>query len=192
MNNYKPGTRKDWTGTKLHLLTFIRATEERSSGNNIKWEVECECGTRKNVVPGKVASGETKSCGCLSASGDRHRQAQTPRLGSARYVYRSYRRTDGDDISFEDFYRLSQEACHWCGILPHAIANKSRCADPEYRSRGDFTYNGLDRLDNSRGHTLDNVVPCCWECNRARSARRWEDFLAHSERIYLHSISGKK
>lgn len=28
---------------------------------------------------------------------------------------------------------------------------------------------GLDRIDNSKGHTIDNVVPCCYECNTARS-----------------------
>ena len=27
----------------------------------------------------------------------------------------------------------------------------------------------IDRLDNSKGHTKDNVVPCCIECNTARS-----------------------
>lgn len=27
---------------------------------------------------------------------------------------------------------------------------------------------GLDRKDNSKGHTMDNCVPCCWECNTAR------------------------
>lgn len=27
---------------------------------------------------------------------------------------------------------------------------------------------GLDRIDNTRGHELDNVVPCCYECNCAR------------------------
>jgi len=24
---------------------------------------------------------------------------------------------------------------------------------------------GLDRKDNTKGHTKDNCVPCCWECN---------------------------
>lgn len=28
---------------------------------------------------------------------------------------------------------------------------------------------GCDRIDNSKGHTYDNVVPCCYVCNCARS-----------------------
>ena len=27
---------------------------------------------------------------------------------------------------------------------------------------------GLDRIDNTKGHTKDNVVPCCYACNTAR------------------------
>lgn len=28
---------------------------------------------------------------------------------------------------------------------------------------------GLDRIDNSKGHTEKNCVPCCFECNTARN-----------------------
>lgn len=28
---------------------------------------------------------------------------------------------------------------------------------------------GCDRIDNSKGYTIDNVIPCCGDCNRIRS-----------------------
>lgn len=34
---------------------------------------------------------------------------------------------------------------------------------------GDDKRIGCDRIDNSKGHTKDNVVPCCVECNTARN-----------------------
>lgn len=34
---------------------------------------------------------------------------------------------------------------------------------------GDNKRIGCDRIDNSKGHTKDNVVPCCIECNTARN-----------------------
>ena len=35
---------------------------------------------------------------------------------------------------------------------------------------------GLDRIDNSKPHTLDNVVPCTTEHNRQRGRKSFEDF----------------
>lgn len=34
---------------------------------------------------------------------------------------------------------------------------------------GDTKNIGLDRIDNSRGHEIGNVVPCCYDCNVARN-----------------------
>lgn len=30
---------------------------------------------------------------------------------------------------------------------------------------------GLDRIDNSKGYSIDNVLPCCTDCNRIRGDR---------------------
>ena len=42
---------------------------------------------------------------------------------------------------------------------------------------------GCDRIDNSKGHTKDNVVPCCHECNTARS-----DHFTVSEMLRLGKV----
>lgn len=34
---------------------------------------------------------------------------------------------------------------------------------------GDTHRVGCDRIDNAKGHTKDNVVPCCYECNTMRN-----------------------
>lgn len=54
------------------------------------------------------------------------------------------------DISREDYALLRQEPCFYCDgpLPPHG--------------------KGLDRLDESRGYEIDNVVPCCRFCNGMR------------------------
>ena len=45
---------------------------------------------------------------------------------------------------------------------------------------GDTRRIGCDRIDNSKGHTMDNVVPCCVECNNVRN-----DFFSYREMLLL-------
>lgn len=45
---------------------------------------------------------------------------------------------------------------------------------------GDTRRVGADRIDNTRGHTKDNVVPCCVECNQVR-----RDYFSYEEMLIL-------
>jgi hypothetical protein len=67
-------------------------------------------------------------------------------------------------ISFEDYCHLLNYKCTYCGgPLPE-------------------TKVGLDRIDNNKGYSLDNVVPCCYYCNHLRSdAFTHEEFLEFSK-----------
>lgn len=66
------------------------------------------------------------------------------------FKYKAYRHND--KVKFRDCTTIEKYAsielmtlpCSYCG-LEHA--------------------HGLDRLDNSKGHSKDNVVPCCEKCN---------------------------
>ena len=52
-------------------------------------------------------------------------------------------------------------------------------------------YNGLDRIDSSKGYELGNVVPCCMRCNSAKNNMTVEEFKEHIKRIYNHLKLGE-
>ena len=72
------------------------------------------------------------------------------------------------DLSNDDFDKLSKQKCFYCGKQPSNIA-KSTC------NNGDFIYQGIDRLDNTKGYNINNCVPCCIKCNRAKDVDSFEN-----------------
>lgn len=186
--NIQPGDKKD-------LLTYIRPTEDRL-GNGIVWEAKCDCGNITFVRPRT-----TRSCGCLHIISAKENGMGTrkydPMIATARNVWVRYKTIDRAKeremtIDFETFYTLSQENCYYCGSPPSNKANKAVAAayaSDFAKENGDFIYSGLDRLDSSKGHTPDNVVPCCRDCNRMKMDMSLEKFErlveAIAERIRL-------
>jgi hypothetical protein len=51
---------------------------------------------------------------------------------------------------------------------------------------GKFTYNGIDRIDNSQGYIIDNVVPCCTKCNIAKGRQSIQEFKEWIYRAYAY------
>jgi len=49
-----------------------------------------------------------------------------------------------------------------------------------------FIYNGIDRIDSKLGYSADNVVSCCFFCNRAKMDRSFEDFMAWIAQLVAH------
>lgn len=80
------------------------------------------------------------------------------------------------DISELQFAVLTSAPCRYCGAAPSQLAGREA-------SYGRYLYNGLDRLNNSAGYTLDNVAPCCGHCNSAKSSQSVADFYAQVELV---------
>jgi 5-methylcytosine-specific restriction endonuclease McrA len=87
---------------------------------------------------------------------------------SCRNIFLKHRKR-GLTISYEEFIKISSSVCYYCGSLPSNLH--------KYNHYTPYLYNGLDRLDPSGGYIADNIVPCCWRCNRMKSNMTHDEFL---------------
>lgn len=177
----------DITGQKFGKLTVL---SEAFRKKNVYWNCLCECGSATVVIGSNLRNGHTTSCGCNKTDGaiktSKKMLSADPRITSARNVFNGYK--DGN-LTFEQFLELSQQDCYYCGNPPDHSNIYNR-----YRGRAntvlldmvsaDFCYNGLDRLDNSKPHNIDNVVPCCKYCNSSKMERTSAEFDAWIEQAY--------
>jgi len=176
-------------GKVYNLLTAIEPAG-KDKYNNYLWKFSCECGSQVTSPSAKVANGKIKSCGCLTP-GKRKRDPETGAflpfaedeakpgwIIAANAVWTGNRYSDG--CSFEDFLRLSQEPCFYCGTTEKLNHVK--------RKGITWLWNGLDRLDPTKSHSLDNVVPCCKDCNYGKHTKQYVQFLLWIDRIYHHSV----
>lgn len=67
------------------------------------------------------------------------------------------------ELTKEEFVSFEGKPCDYCGDILSMI--------------------GLDRIDNSIGYSLTNVVPCCWPCNEAKGGRTREEYLLQCNKV---------
>lgn len=100
-------------------------------------------------------------------------------------VYREYiKKSKARDLDFhltlEQATELFKSNCFYCDNLP---SNNRRRA-----SGNTINYQGIDRIDNSIGYLVDNVVPCCKYCNSFKMDRSYDDFIKHVKKIYFNKV----
>jgi 5-methylcytosine-specific restriction endonuclease McrA len=81
---------------------------------------------------------------------------------------------------------LMKKPCFYCGTI------EGNTEDGTGKANGAWNYNGLDRVDNTKGYILDNVVSCCPVCNQAKHTMTIENFRAWVTRIYTRWIKYAK
>lgn len=76
---------------------------------------------------------------------------------------------------------MCERPCSFCMVAPSNLSNSHK------RFNGSWEYNGLDRIDSSKGYTMSNVQPCCYLCNQLKSNLDEEVFLNHIKKIVFLS-----
>jgi hypothetical protein len=68
-------------------------------------------------------------------------------------------------LTLDDYQNLVTQVCYYCGII---------------QPRG---FNGIDRLDSTKGYVLTNCVSCCQMCNMMKNTLSIDVFLRRVEHI---------
>ena len=163
---------------KLTVASFVNRSNNQTWLNCI-----CACGgsivtSRSNLVAGCVSS-----CGCAPPG------RPSPECGTVTArVFRSYQRSSFErdihfELSIDNFSSLIYADCFYCGEAP--------CKIMYYRGGKEHVLvNGVDRVDNSKGYSIENVVPCCARCNYMKHTISMSEFEARISKIYKHLSLG--
>lgn len=182
---------KDWTSINTRGFTVIRKTDEHSNGYAV-WEAKCDfCGEIKKFPSYYFKRGHC-SCGCEGWRrewADKIGRKPMPNNQShVNIIFNHYLRGAKDrnipfELTKEQVRELIEQDCHYCGQKPLVRYTAIGCA-------GEYAWNGIDRVDNTKGYTTDNCVPCCKLCNLGKRDLTIDEFTSWIERTY-HALKDR-
>ena len=154
-------------------LTVIKYDRKKQ-----KYLCKCECGNKTYATSPELKSGRRKSCGCV-----RKARVELPdNLSVKRRIFRDYMYSAKYSeriftLTEEQFINIITKNCTYCGQPPKSKRLR-------YKIENDFLFNGIDRVDNSVGYTIENCVPCCKMCNLAKSNTPIDEWKAWLQRVF--------
>jgi hypothetical protein len=167
---------------------ILRSTE--FVGKNKVWDCFCICGNVKRFWKFSAISRQ-KTCGCgTDSSGLSSKQARSIKSRMGGYKNGAKKRNFEWLLSYDDFVSISTKPCFYCESNP----NKWDCMtnapslqkdSPNVNPKDyEIYFTGIDRYNSNLGYTVENSVPCCKNCNRAKSDLSFDDFKEHIKKIY--------
>ncbi len=145
------------------------------------WRCRCDCGKMVTVEGQLLRTKHSQSCGCYKRDNARLEKGESS-FNSLYRVYRNMAKKRGLSFSLtkDEFKSLTKQNCYYCDKNPQQIIKAIN------RNYGDYVYNGVDRVDNSKGYEPDNVVACCKLCNWMKRDLSQESFVRHIFDLMLH------
>lgn len=177
----------DETGNKYGRLTVLSFTKTDSNGVAC-WLCRCDCGNETTVRGTNLRQKNTVSCGCYQREhkwglrdGNSILQLAATKVWHT-YKYHAERRNYIWKLTKKQVEEIIIQVCHYCGVENSNV----------FKGRGagykDFHYNGIDRVNNNLGYTIDNIVPCCYTCNMTKRTSSKEEFLTWVKRVYDYNF----
>lgn len=87
----------------------------------------------------------------------------------AKYKNRANNKEFIFELSYQEFNQICESPCYLCG-----------------KENSSTHKNGIDRIDNTKGYTLDNCKSCCGVCNKLKKDIPLDLFLKKLQEIYIY------
>lgn len=152
-----------------------------SGRKGVKYLCSCDCGNEVWVYRQDLKSGHTKSCGCYRIDKMRQKPGEAG-FKQLLYTYKNGAKIRNLEFNLSDecFELLTKGNCFYCGEPPSCkTRNYSKISEHSV-----YTYNGIDRVDNSIGYIEQNCVTACGICNIAKKDTNYKDFLDWVKKVY--------
>jgi hypothetical protein len=168
-------------GLKIGFLAVIKF-DHRKNGKSY-WKCKCDCGKEITVSLSNIRSKAIRSCGCLRTRKFKPGEAGLKKIYLA-YKKSARRKGRFFKLTLNEFRTISSNKCVYCGSDPLQVSASVRTKKKETVEHTKYLFNGIDRIDSSRGYEKDNIVPCCRWCNIIKRERSVQELKDHINRIY--------
>ena len=170
------------TGEKRGRLTLIKRSF--SKNGRCYGEFNCDCGRKIITEISNVNKSRQISCGCIKKESWFHRRIADGEASFnalfSRYKKGAEYRNLSFEIKKEEFRKIVTQKCHYCNRSPSNFSTKSGSSGNLLTP---FCCNGIDRIENNKGYTKENCVPCCARCNKMKHKLAQHDFVHHCKLV---------
>lgn len=154
---YSKNKIKYYPGKVVNGTTILDV--DRTESNHTKFLVNCPQCRGEVWKPLSSLNKVCYKCKSFNLSLKLHSKTIVAKIGS--YKTSAKKRGYSWELSNDLAQELFEKKCYYCGQPPTPL-------------------NGIDRVNNNYGYTVDNSVPCCKKCNYAKndmSLDEWYDWL---------------
>jgi len=173
------------------VISFIGYRTRGKKSESPYYKCRCDyCGNEYGSFIENLKDVRKSGLSCRKCSNVQNKKYNKMSASNAQIsiVFSNYKaRAKMKNIEFsltkEEFTKLVKNNCHYCNQEPNKI-RLDRVKNRRGEHDSSCLLNGIDKVNNDMGYTINNCVSCCEDCNKAKRNLSYSVFLQLIKNIY--------